>query len=124
MTESSLDNDALYERLADVAAQLVEEPQHTGVIARVLERLPGAFSEVCELASPSSLVRIELLRIKRDHGARLMATHLPCPDGAARSGDLEPPTGVSMLVFYIPELAAIAETALLDRARIFELSRS
>ena len=29
-----------------------------------------------------------------------------------------------MIVFYVPELAAIAETVLLDRGRIFELSRS
>lgn len=118
-----LADDALYDRLADVAAKLVEDSQHTALLAKVLEGAPGAFADVATLAPPSSLVAVELLRIRRDHGARLMATHLACPDGDPREGE-EPPRDVSMVVFYIPELAAIAETALLDRARIFELSRS
>jgi hypothetical protein len=118
-----LSDDALYDRLADVAAKLVEEPQHTPLLAKVLASAPGVFSDVSALAPAASLVAVELLRIKRDHGARLMATHLPCPDGDPRD-DEESPKDVSMVVFYIPELAAIAETALLDRVRIFELSRS
>jgi len=118
-----LTDDALYDRLADVAGRLVEEPQHTAVLVKVLEAAPGAFSDMASLAPPSSLVAVELLRIRRDHGARLMATHLPCPDGEPREGE-DTPKDVAMIVFYIPELAAIAETALLDRTRIFELSRS
>mgnify|MGYP000016324359 CR=1 FL=1 len=62
-------------------------------------------------------------RIRRDHGVCLVASHMRCPDGRPR-GEAEAPTGVSMVVFYVPELAAIAETALLDRQRIFELVRS
>lgn len=120
----TVDSDALYERLAEIAAQLVEDPQHTSLIARVLEGPPGAFAEVSEFAAPSSLMRIELGRLKLLHGARLMATHLPCPDGQAHHQTEESTVGVSMVVFYIPELAAIAETALLDRARIFELTQS
>ena len=74
---------------------------------------------------------MELLRLKRDHGVRLMATHLPCPPGDplddgedGDDDDDEPSEDVSMVIFYIPELAAIAETALLDRTRIFELTQS
>ncbi|MBK6463005.1 MAG: hypothetical protein IPF92_18650 [Myxococcales bacterium] len=119
-----VDSDALYERLAEIASQLVEDPQHTAVIARVLDGPQGTFAEVADLAAPSSMVRIELGRLRRLHGIRLMATHLPCPDGQPNGPTEEPPIGVSMVVFYIPELAAIAETALLDRARIFELTRS
>ncbi len=118
-----LTDDTLYERLADVASKLVEEPQHTGLLAKLLTSAPGTFSDVATLTPSSSLVAVELLRIRRDHGARLMATHLPCPDGEPREGE-DTPTDVAMIVFYIPELAAIAETALLDRTRIFELSRS
>lgn len=118
-----LADDALYDRLADVAKKIVEDPQHTAILAKLIASDPGTFTDVAPLTSPSSLVAIELLRIRRDHGARLMATHLPCPDGDPREGE-EPPTNVAMLVFYIPELAAIAETALLDRTRIMELSRS
>jgi hypothetical protein len=122
-----MDDDALYERLADLAAQLVEEPQHTPVLAKVLSGKLGDFADVSTLASPSSLVAVELLRLKRDHGVRLMATHLPCPPGDPLDDDDdddEPPEDVSMVIFYIPELAAIAETALLDRTRIFELTQS
>lgn len=118
-----LTDETLYDRLADVASKLVEEPQYTALLAKLLGGAPGAFLEVTSLAPSSSLVSVELLRIKRDHGTRLMATHLPCPDGDPM-GDEEAPKDVAMVVFYIPELAAIAETALLDRGRIFELSRS
>lgn len=119
-----MDDDALYERLADLAAQLVEEPQHTPVLAKVLSGKLGDFADVATLASPASLVAVELLRLKRDHGVRLMATHLPCPPGEPIDEDDEPAEDVSMVIFYIPELAAIAETALLDRTRIFELTQS
>ena len=118
-----LSDDALYDRLSEVAAKIVEEPQHTPLLAKVLEAAPGTFSDVASLAPASSLVSVELFRIKRDHGARLLATHLPCPDGEPRE-DEETPKDISMIVFYVPELAAIAETVLLDRGRIFELSRS
>ncbi len=118
-----LSDDTLYDRLSEVAAKIVEEPQHTPLLAKVLEAAPGTFSDVASLAPASSLVAVELFRIKRDHGARLLATHLPCPDGDPAE-DEETPKDISMIVFYVPELAAIAETVLLDRGRIFELSRS
>lgn len=119
----TVSDDAIYERLSELAGRLVEEPQHTSVLARILEGPEATFTDVSALAPPSSLVAMELLRIRRDHGVCLVASHMRCPDGRPR-GDTEAPTGVSMVVFYVPELAAIAETALLDRQRIFELVRS
>ena len=59
----TVSDDAIYERLSELAGRLVEEPQHTSVLARILEGPEATFTDVSALAPPSSLVAMELLRI-------------------------------------------------------------